>query len=153
MVLFTIMVRRNLEWIGYSSVGFSISFLATDEPFLSLSGYGNQAPVTDAGRLSIATAGIISLVGFTAVLGLCGYVLMEIFDDFVDRFWFSKWVSYPPVGELFGYSILWPLPRMCNIGGKTVFPALAPGLRASTLCGLPLFPQQPSVWERLLFAT
>ena len=77
-------------------------------PLLSLSGYGNQAPVTDAGRLLIVTAGLGSLVAFAAVLGLCGYVLMEIFDDFVDRFWFSKWISYPPVGVIL-WGAIWLL--------------------------------------------
>jgi Ion channel len=48
-------------------------------------GYGNQAPVTDTGRLIVVTAGLLSLILFGAVLGLCGYVILVIFDDAVSR--------------------------------------------------------------------
>ncbi|CAJ1954000.1 unnamed protein product [Cylindrotheca closterium] len=63
-------------------------------------GYGNQAPVTDEGRLLIYIAGIACLILFAAVLGSSGYIILAIFDDFVDRFRLSRFLQYPSVGVL-----------------------------------------------------
>ncbi|KAG7338840.1 ion channel [Nitzschia inconspicua] len=48
-------------------------------------GYGNQAPVTDTGRLIVVSAGLLCLILFGVILGLCGYVILAIFDDAVSR--------------------------------------------------------------------
>jgi hypothetical protein len=63
-------------------------------------GYGNQAPVTYEGRALIYSAGFISLLAFGAVLSTAGYVLAALVDDFVSRFWFSKFLNKPWVGML-----------------------------------------------------
>lgn len=69
-------------------------------------GYGNQAPVTDEGRLLIVTAGLFSIVLFGTVLGLCGYVLLAIFDDFVGRHSFAQWLAHP-VAAVFLWGTIW----------------------------------------------
>jgi len=61
-------------------------------------GYGNQAPITDEGRLLIYGAGIACLIMFAAVLGSASYIILAIFDDFVSRFWMSRFLKYPLVG-------------------------------------------------------
>ena len=61
-------------------------------------GYGNQSPITQEGRMLIYTAGIASLIVFAAVLGGAGYILTTLFDDFVARSRFSKWLKRPLVG-------------------------------------------------------
>jgi hypothetical protein len=45
----------------------------------------NQAPVTKEGRIIVVAAGLLSLILFGVVLGLCGYVTTVIFDDAVSR--------------------------------------------------------------------
>lgn len=70
-----------------------------------IAGYGNQAPVTDDGRLLIYIAGTFSLILFAAVLGSTGYIILAVFDDFVSRFWLSKCLKYPIVGVLLWGSI------------------------------------------------
>lgn len=69
-------------------------------------GYGNQAPVTDEGRLLIVTAGLFSIVLFGVVLGLCGYVLLAIFDDFVGRHSCAQWLAHPVVA-VFLWGTIW----------------------------------------------
>jgi len=72
-------------------------------------GFGNQTPVTFEGRLLIYIAGIASLILFAAVLGSAGYIITTIFDDFVSRLTFAKFVQHPLVGVLLwgGIWIAW----------------------------------------------
>jgi hypothetical protein len=71
----------------------------------STTGYGNQAPVTDEGRLIIYIGGSFSLILFAAVLGSTGYIILAIFDDAVSRFWLSKFLKFHTVGVLLWCSI------------------------------------------------
>jgi hypothetical protein len=68
-------------------------------------GYGNQAPVTYEGRALIYSAGFVSLIAFGAVLSTAGYVLSALVDDFVSRFWLSKFIQKPWVGMIIWGSI------------------------------------------------
>jgi len=69
-------------------------------------GYGNQAPVTYEGRALIYSAGFISLIAFGAVLSTAGYVLSALVDDFVSRFWLSRFMQKPWVGMIV-WGIIW----------------------------------------------
>lgn len=71
-------------------------------------GYGNQAPTTSHGRLLVVSGGLLCIIFFGAVLGLCGYVILAIFDDMVDRVWCAKFLSIPVVGMLF-WGTIWLL--------------------------------------------
>jgi len=63
-------------------------------------GYGNQTPVTEEGRTLVIIAGIACLILFAAVLGSSGYIITTIFDDFVSRLSFHRFVEHPLVGVL-----------------------------------------------------
>ena len=54
----------------------------------------------------IVTAGLFSLVLFGVVLGLCGYVLLAIFDDFVGRHCFAQWLAHPVIA-VFLWGTIW----------------------------------------------
>mmetsp|Transcript_17955 Transcript_17955/g.31472 ORF Transcript_17955/g.31472 Transcript_17955/m.31472 type:complete len:676 (-) Transcript_17955:6-2033(-) len=71
-------------------------------------GYGNQAPVTMEGRTLVVVAGLFSLILFGAVLGLCGYTIVTIYDDFVSRCRWSKFLRNPVVG-VFLWGLIWLL--------------------------------------------
>lgn len=75
------------------------------------SGYGNQAPITNEGRMLVVTAGLCSIILFGAVLGVCGYVLLAIFDDFVGRFSFSHRLGHPAIA-MFMWGTIWLLYAM-----------------------------------------
>jgi len=64
-------------------------------------GYGNQAPSTSNGRLLVVSGGLLCLILFGVVLGLCGYVVLAIFDDMVNRMFISRFLAIPFVGMLF----------------------------------------------------
>ncbi|KAL3907376.1 MAG: hypothetical protein SGARI_003567 [Bacillariaceae sp.] len=68
-------------------------------------GYGNQAPVTSDGRLIVVAAGLLGLIFFGAVLGLCGYVTVSIFDDAVGRTPFKCILQNPFFGMIFWGSV------------------------------------------------
>lgn len=53
---------------------------------LSTMGYGNQAPVTVAGRSLVYTFGFISILCFGAILAVSGHVVTAIVDDALVRF-------------------------------------------------------------------
>jgi hypothetical protein len=71
-------------------------------------GYGNQAPTTSHGRFLVVSGGLLCIIFFGAVLGLCGYVILAIFDDMVDRVWCAKFLSIPVVGMFF-WGTIWLL--------------------------------------------
>jgi hypothetical protein len=71
-------------------------------------GYGNQAPVTPDGRVIVVTAGLLGLILFGAVLGLCGYVTVSIFDDAVGRTPFKCVLQNPFFGMVF-WGAIWLL--------------------------------------------
>lgn len=48
-------------------------------------GYGNTAPVSDGGRILVATLGFVSILAFTFVSGAVGHVTLAIVDDFFLR--------------------------------------------------------------------
>ncbi len=54
----------------------------------------------------LVTAGLFSLILFGAVLGLCGYVLLAIFDDMVGRFGFAHRVGHPVIA-MFLWGTIW----------------------------------------------
>ncbi|CAJ1954002.1 unnamed protein product [Cylindrotheca closterium] len=72
-------------------------------------GYGNQAPITEEGRLVIYIGGIAALILFASVLGSSGYIILAIFDDTVERFYLSRFLSIPIVGVVMwgGIWIAW----------------------------------------------
>eukprot|EP00980_Cylindrotheca_fusiformis_P020276 scaffold7330_cov146-Cylindrotheca_fusiformis.AAC.15 len=101
---FTVMTTVGM---CYHSVYCAV-FYCAQECHRFTTGYGNQAPVTDDGRLLIYIAGTFSLILFAAVLGSTGYIILAIFDDLVNRFWLSRCLKHSIVGV-----VLWGTIWLC----------------------------------------
>jgi hypothetical protein len=81
-------------------------------------GYGNYAPVTNAGRTMVLTLGFASLLMFGAVLARAGQIISAIVDDLFVRF-HCNFLTTRPWATCFAWGALYYL-WMLAIAAKTV---------------------------------
>ena len=69
-------------------------------------GYGNQAPVTETGRLIVGVAGFFSLLAFAIVLGMSGFVIIAISEDLLSRTLIARYLKHHSV-EALVWGLIW----------------------------------------------